>query len=985
MNAEAVASSMRAASAQQEKAARRLAAPPTPGQLAHRALVAKENRAEDILRIATEWGAELGASEVATALHKVAQCCRRDDAPGATRALLADSRFASLEAAGEVCSSAWTPRQLCHVVWSLATLQADDRGSHALLRSAQVAFIARASEGVPQDLSTVAWALAALPSTDVIALESIASCSLARIKEFCPQDLSICGWAFAKLLYDGRRPLLEQIAVESLPRLPEFGSRNLANLAWAFATAAQRDLDLCAALASACTQRMGELRAQELPITLWSFAAITYPADEVFHAAAGQVLRTVDGMDVSHVCNVAWAYARGGTRHEPLFNVLAEAALQRLDYMEPLHLTNLAWAFASVSRVDEFDTARDGLRHEPLFVGIASAAARKPRGLIAQHCASLLWAFASCTVPVGNALADCIEIAWRHSSDQYTPRHVAGMLWALAKLRHNHAPLCGGLLGGVAGSVDELAQDGPAHLASIVWAAARFESNGDCVPLASAHERLRRALRADVRGLLGALAGTGGGAEISEGRQQNIAATVRALYDLKLPEVGRALFASASEDHVPVGAEAWAAWLCGAADAGDAELQSRIWCALAADYEGALRACILNAAAAQAAAARRLELARAALQQVGDGATCVTAELWQRVGMPGPSVPSTCVLRSPRGECRRELALLALLTDAAACGNAEALLTAVEALPLADIADVPGASLAVGAGGAAMDAAIELVFINFAATSQPDATPVVLVLGCGVGLGALRAAVRLRQLGAAAARIVAVEADALRAAAALNLVAWAGLDGGACDGNAKSIGGGLVEVWIGRGEQVLQRLQREHGSGCVFTLVLGPQGCEYYEEYARAKELGLLSNAAVVVADGVLRPMAPELMWHVCCSGLFDTVTVVPREDDWILVARRATASRDGQHRLCAPSPVMQQRHRADEAKRRTLAWRSRDRLAGVPLTPNHEEAEAAKQAYKELGVVPKEVWPDKSPSGWRVQLLAARHAAEAVVYMKVT
>eukprot|EP00435_Cladocopium_sp_Y103_P047088 s22_g13.t1 len=226
LDAGRVAASLRSGAARQETLAKKAASPPTPAQLLHRALIAKENSSDDVLRIAEEKLQELDANSCATAIHKVAQLCRKRSAAAVGR----DPRLSELLRLALPLSTAWSSRQLCHVVWSMATLSMGGR-SQQLLDQVCLVFGEKLWEGVPQDLSTFAWALAALlvdnPSFDVIM-----RASMERLTEFGVQDLAITAWSLTKLLYKERRPMLTAIAQESILKLKEFGGRNLSSISW---------------------------------------------------------------------------------------------------------------------------------------------------------------------------------------------------------------------------------------------------------------------------------------------------------------------------------------------------------------------------------------------------------------------------------------------------------------------------------------------------------------------------------------------------------------------------------------------------------------------------------------------------------------------------------------------------------------------------------------------------------------------------------
>ncbi|CAE7597478.1 unnamed protein product, partial [Symbiodinium sp. CCMP2456] len=610
-----VAASLRAGAAKQENVLKKQAAT-TPGQQLHRSLIAKENSAEDVLRIAHQALAELDANNSATAIHKAAQCCRRGGRETAN--LRRDTRLLEVLRVAHPNCGAWTSRQLCHVAWSLAVLSMNGGHTAQLLADVCDAFGRRvATEGVPQDMSTFVWSLATLLAVDHSpAFDITMRASMEKLSEFGVQDLAISAWALAKLLFAERRPFLAAFASESTRKLQEFGGRNLSSISWAYAAAQHRDLPLFAALVEQCSARVTELGAQELPITLWALAVSGYPADAVFRAAASQAQRSFSGMDVSHICNIAWAYARAGPREEELFEALGHAAAARVRELEPLHLANLCWSFANVSRADELNELRQpGQRHPALFAALTASCSRLAGELVAQHHSSILWAFGVCQVRGIGKVIDALLPGMRRVS--YDGRQVAGMLWTMAVLSEHHRDCIELLLRAVAEEgVVGLVKDGPAHLASIVWATARLPpSRNGFVEKALAHPSAPKRLASEL---------LGSAAELSEGRRQNIAAVVRSMYDMGLSTAASALLDECEVlGNICVGTEAWAAWLCGAAGAGDAELEVKAWAGLADNCDGVPRSTVvLNAAAARGLSLSRPDLSRWALNLLVEEAEC---------------------------------------------------------------------------------------------------------------------------------------------------------------------------------------------------------------------------------------------------------------------------------------------------------------------------------------------------------------------------
>lgn len=121
-------------------------------------------------------------------------------------------------------------------------------------------------------------------------------------------------------------------------------------------------------------------------------------------------------------------------------------------------------------------------------------------------------------------------------------------------------------------------------------------------------------------------------------------------------------------------------------------------------------------------------------------------------------------------------------------------------------------------------------------------------------------------------------------------------------------------------------------------LILGGlQGTEYHDDFARACGLELLAPGATVVADRLLDPMAPEFLWQLSPTlGLFEETFAVEMEDDWVVIAMGLQERRLPE----VPEEVTQMRFAADEARRRTTAWRYRDRLVAGPARDELEVEE---------------------------------------------
>lgn len=249
---------------------------------------------------------------------------------------------------------------------------------------------------------------------------------------------------------------------------------------------------------------------------------------------------------------------------------------------------------------------------------------------------------------------------------------------------------------------------------------------------------------------------------------------------------------------------------------------------------------------------------------------------------------------SPRGEYRNELKFLQRVREEFSTAGTEI------------------AYMTRGIHGQVLDLCLECV--SRASGPRPF---LVLDIGCGVGRSLL-SATKLPQC-----RVIGTEADPVLAAIAMNI-----LEHVACRDKA--------DVWVGKGEQLMPRLLRMYGPACVSMLLLHAQGTEYFEELHRAESLGLLTPQAMIVADNVLQPFSPELLWKTCKSYEYVAVAVtIP--DNWLLLARR-TGLITAKHN--PPDAVMALKHAGCEA-----SWRRRGQK------PASLSMDAARKAYEAAGI----------------------------------
>jgi len=101
------------------------------------------------------------------------------------------------------------------------------------------------------------------------------------------------------------------------------------------------------------------------------------------------------------------------------------------------------------------------------------------------------------------------------------------------------------------------------------------------------------------------------------------------------------------------------------------------------------------------------------------------------------------------------------------------------------------------------------------------------------------------------------------------------------------------EIWPGLGGDAAKRAVDEFGGLSWRLVFFDHRGTKFHEDLAQLERpLGVLAPGAVVVADSVLRPGAPLLLWHLHTGGAFEAVTWAFMDstpcpgEDWMTVAR---------------------------------------------------------------------------------------------------
>mmetsp|Transcript_50201 Transcript_50201/g.155145 ORF Transcript_50201/g.155145 Transcript_50201/m.155145 type:complete len:445 (-) Transcript_50201:16-1350(-) len=109
-----------------------------------------------------------------------------------------------------------------------------------------------------------------------------------------------------------------------------------------------------------------------------------------------------------------------------------------------------------------------------------------------------------------------------------------------------------------------------------------------------------------------------------------------------------------------------------------------------------------------------------------------------------------------------------------------------------------------------------------------------------------------------------------------------------------------AEVWPGMGSDAARRASDEFGQLSWRVAFFDHRGTKYHEDLAQLEWLRVLAPGALVIADNVLRPGAPQFLWHVHSSAAYRPVTWAfvdntpfPGED-WLTVAALDAAPSEG-------------------------------------------------------------------------------------------
>lgn len=916
----------------------------------HRLIVASENTVDDVLRIAIEW-LPLGADDLGTAIHKVAKLRRGSNL--SFEAITEDPRWVRLidEVIENGTAFIWNLRMLSLVAWAAASV----RDRRVLPMLFDVCALRCTVGAVPQDLSSIAWAVATArarePSVFAL-LAKLSEESQKKIDEFVPQDIAMCAWAFAKVAARDSR-LLRLFADKSAERSSELNGQNLANVVWALATIRETHEPLMTIIARTPAEMIQGLGPQEYSNIVWSFATLKglakwTDAEILFRRTAIRVVQTANELDSQHLANIAWAYAKISHRDDPLFFVLSREAMRGERRINPLNLANLSWAFANAGYHGEMSTRRVGLRDPDFFEWIARKTLDILPQFTAQNCSNLLWSYATLRTPSQELFERMSEHVQQWLLQDFDPQHLSNVLWSYAKLQVRDQGLFEAAAGEIARRGLEYISRTPQNISNTIWAYGT---------VAIKPPSLLAVLEKEFMGgnsYYGRLTEV---RPLGKSSRAQLAMTVISLHRLGLDRCLWRLFERLAADNLQAGGEAYSNWLFVSGQSNDAQHELDVYEQMArTSHTRGLQGGAWNCFVIRALTHGDITRAKAGLQAMDDAqlVTPMAEHLRQRAGAPPFKSAVGAIewrrrekdehewvtnslgfsLRLNKIEYYKEVGTMHYILSHGRKDDLPSIHRAIESFTKEQELWL---KLAGDEKGAVLDAVI----------AMQDRPRLVVEVGLYVGYSSTRMASQMKAWGG---KVISMEVDPFHAVIARNTIEWAGLSD-------------VVEIWCGHSENLIPRLRERLPDKSIDILFFDQQGTKMHTDLERIRSMNLLSDKACVVGDNVLRPGAPQFMYWTCAGGPWETQIVSLKEykqeivEDWMSISFFQPSSPKVGLPMIIPERVEQLAHDTDG-----IRWQSVEQKVSEDQWDSHSQR--MRKEFWEVGIRPHEVIPTYDAQG---------------------
>lgn len=185
----------------------------------------------------------------------------------------------------------------------------------------------------------------------------MASQVLRQLSSFTPQDVSTMAWALAKRS-ECSRQVFTSLACHFQNFHAQFSAQGVANIAWAFATASVQEPSLVKSLSADVLRRdLCMFSAQGISNVAWALAVIDREScmplgiqeRRLFAKLEEAMCTRTAEFSAQGLANFAWAFASSTVASAPLFEVVGVEVTHKHSRFSLQSLANTCWAFAVVS------------------------------------------------------------------------------------------------------------------------------------------------------------------------------------------------------------------------------------------------------------------------------------------------------------------------------------------------------------------------------------------------------------------------------------------------------------------------------------------------------------------------------------------------------------------------------------------------------------------------------------------------------------
>lgn len=671
------------------------------------------------------------------------------------------------------------------------------------------------------------------------------------------------------------------------PQVKELTARDAANVLWSLATLQECSDPLFLDTADSLSTKASVCDPVGVSKAAWALTTVSQRDRrlELFNHLAVPVVLRAEAFPLGALTMTCYAFAKAAHRDGDVYEAVSIAIREFPDEeLRAVDICNIVWAFSTV-----------GYRDDDLFNMLADAHLKKPEVVASfnpQDLTNTMWGLCKVgyvNVPAMNTLAmESIQ-----QRGQFQAIHYSNLIYSFAMLRLRGPD---GFISTMAdAAIEKIRSFDSGNLAIAVWALAQLQERHQLVD-----EALQRLQQPEICTTLTSRA---------------LSMLFLAFFRLDREEDVDLIFDVTRANCATIGASGFSAVLMSAEHGRNPEREARLQQIMAdeADDER-MRSAIVNAAVIRQIKRGRLVQASQLLHQLrASGQRCWSAvsdsllarlapvnsfdnteqknETWERPVKSGiHPIAATRQNEGPHAYTREFMTLQAVLCGAPQ-GDVDACMAAVE-----QFAESRSLWLKITAWEKAT------VVHEVARHARPN---LVLEIGAYVGYSAMNLARAVRPHGG---RVVSIEVDPLHVTIVRNMVEYAGMTD-------------HVDVWTGYCYDVIPHLVDTYGLHSFGMVFMDQKGTRFHTDLQLMEELGLLADGAVVLADNVLKPGAPQYIWHLA-RGPWEYLTAVSvrefllQSEDWMVMAFHDASKEPAED---PPPPLQRIAFESDAFRKRSM------------------------------------------------------------------